>query len=64
MPTPWTEAEGNTAFSDSREVYADPAWSETLRMHPNILYGSREILSLVTVGTVVRVENSEEAKRR
>ena len=61
--TLWNETEGKIAYSDKRELYVNPARSETLSMYPSILYGSREIPMLVTGDAVIRVENSKEVKQ-
>ena len=63
-PTLWDDAEGDIACSDTRELYVDPARSETLSMHPSTLCGNREIPPLITIGVVVRVENSQEVTRQ
>ena len=43
VPTPLTEAEGNTVDGVIGKPSADPAQSETLSMRGNSLHGNREI---------------------
>ena len=43
VPTPLSEAEGNTVGGDSGEPSPDPAQSKTLRMRGNSWHGNREI---------------------
>ena len=43
MPTPLSEAEGNTEHGDNRKSCADPTRSETLSMSGSLLHGSWEI---------------------
>ncbi|SRR5581483_2390620 len=57
VPTPLSEAEGNTVASATGEPVADPAQSKTLRMRGNSLHGNREIPSAsVAVGATDRPE--------
>ena len=43
MPTPLSEAEGNTEGGATGKPSSDPAQSKTLRMRGNSLHGNREI---------------------
>ena len=45
VPTPLSEAEGNTVHDVRGESWADPAQSKTLSMGGNSLHGNREIPS-------------------
>lgn len=45
MPTPYRQAEGNTAAGVDRKSADDPARSKTLRMSGSLLHGTREISS-------------------
>ena len=55
VPTPLSEAEGNTKGGDMGEPLSDPAQSKTLRMRGNSLHGNREIpMSSVVDGSMDR----------
>src|SRR4029079_9659584 len=43
VPTPVSEAEGDTEISATGKPISDPAQSKTLRMRGNSLHGNREI---------------------
>ena len=68
VPTLSPEGEGHTVDSVTRELPADAAESETLRMHGNSMHGNRETLETPTPGNARRVVDgrgrSEKALRR
>src|SRR5260370_37881263 len=58
VPTPLSEAEGNTVRDVAGESWSDPAQSKTLSMGGNSLHGNREIPSTpAAVGAAGRPEH-------
>jgi hypothetical protein len=65
VPTPWTEAGGNTGGTATREVLQDPPRSKTPCAYGSTLRGNREIPSSPTAdGAVGRVGKFKDAIRR